>query len=77
MLEDDVIAATKKMVASASESRSYTRSKGKKSCNEQDDNKQDERSKLEAGSLDLSVTRKEGVDPDDCSTENGKLLCPN
>ena len=58
MLKDDVIAMTKRMVADASESRSYLRSKGKGSCNEQDDNEQDERSKPEAGFLNLSVSRK-------------------
>ena len=60
MLEDDVIAATKLTVASAFESRSYSRGKGKRSLNEQDDNEQDVRSKPEVGSLDLSVSRKDG-----------------
>ena len=61
MLEDNVIAATKRTVSNASESQSYSRGKGKKSCNEQDDNKHDERSRPEVGSLDLSVSHKEGA----------------
>ena len=77
MLKDDVIAGTRQTIASTFESRSYSRGKGKRSHNEQDGRKHDERSKLEAGSLDLSVSRKEGGDPDDRSTENAKLLLPN
>ena len=38
MLKDDVIAATRQTVTNASESRSYSRGKGKRSHNEQDDN---------------------------------------
>ena len=72
MLEDNVIAATKSMVARASESQSYLRDKGKRSHNEQD-----ERSKPEAGSPDLNVSRKEGDDPDDCPTDNAKFLHPS
>ena len=75
--EDDVIATTKRTVASASESWSYSRGKGKRSRNEQDDIEHDERSKPEAGSLGLSVSHKEGGDPDDRPTENVKLLLPN
>ena len=63
MLEDDVIAATKRTVASISKSQSYSRGKGKRSHNEQDDNEQDEKSKPEARSLDLSVSRKEVTAP--------------
>ena len=37
MLEDDVIAETKQTVTSSSESRSYSRGKGKRSHNKQDD----------------------------------------
>ena len=65
MLEDDVIAATKQTVANTFELWIYSRGKGRRSRNEQDDNEQDERSRLKAGSLDLSVSRKEGADPDD------------
>ena len=65
MLENDVIVATKRTVASAFKLRSYSRGKGKRSCNEQDDSKQDERSKPKARSLNLSVSRKEGGDLDD------------
>ena len=51
--------------------------KGKRSGNEQDDIEHDERSKPEAGSLDLSVSHKEGGNPDDRPSENVKLLLPN
>ena len=37
MLEDDVIATTRRTVTNASESRSYSRGKGKRSHNEKDD----------------------------------------
>ena len=77
MLEDDGIAETERTVVKASELWSYSRGKGKRSRNEQDDNEQDERSKPEARSLDLIVSRKEGGDPDDRPTENAKLLLPN
>ena len=46
----------------------------KRSCNEQDDSKHDERSKLEAGSLNLSVSLIEEGGPDDLPIENAKLL---
>ena len=77
MLEDDVIATTKRTVANTSESRSCSRGKGKRSRNEQDDSEQDEMSKSKAGSLDLSVSRKKGGDPNDRPTENAKLLSPD
>ena len=60
MLKDDVIVVTRRTVVRASESRSYSRGKGKRSRNEQDDNEHDKRSKPEVGSLDLNVSRKEG-----------------
>ena len=71
-LKDDVIATTKRMVASASESRSYSRDKGNRSRSEQD-----ERSKPEARFLELNVSRKEGDDLDDYPTNNAKFLHPN
>ena len=40
-------------------------------------NEQDERINLEARSLDLSVSCKEGGDPDDHPTENARVLRPN
>ena len=72
MLESDIIAVTRRTVASTFESRSYSRSKGKRSRNEQD-----ERSKPEARSSDLCVSRKEEGDPGHRPTENAKLLRPN
>ena len=75
MLENDVTVATKRTVAIASETQSYSR--GKRSRNEQHDSERDERSKPEVVSLDLSVSRREGGDPDDSPSKNGKLLRPN
>ena len=72
-----IIAATRQKVANTFESRSYLRGKGKKSRNEQDDNEQDERSKPKVGSLNFSVSGKEGGDPDDRPTKNAKFLRPN
>ena len=77
MLEDDVIAETKRTVFKGFELQSHLRGKGKRSRNEQDDSEQDEMTKPDIGSLDLSVSRKDGGDSDDHPTKNAKLLRPN
>ena len=66
MLNDDVIASSKQIVASTLESQNYSRGKGKRSCNEPN------KDRPKARTPELGESHRKGGDPDDRPTENSK-----